>query len=171
MTMKTTVIVMDVRFRLIAIAQSGQQTQALQIQVMCIQQVTDILISFGFLDSKAAVLLTEASAIITPQPGVTTVPFSDFAALTERVYPELEPVSLEAQQGHVLIAHGETTEEALASAGFVLKVDSGYGDSLPNRFNSSKRRTCPAYSSARNSIDASSSRHFFFLRIGLSLSN
>lgn len=123
--MKTTVMVMDVfvRFRMIAIAQSEQQTQAWQMQVMCIQQVTNILISLGFLDSKAAALLTEASTTITPQPGITTVPFSDFATLTELVYPDSEPVSLEAQVGHVLIARGETTEEALASAGFVLKMD------------------------------------------------
>jgi hypothetical protein len=122
--MKTTVMVMDVfvRFRMIAIAQSEQQTQAWQMQVICIQQVTDILISLGFLDFKAAALLTEASTTITPQPG-TTVPFSDFATLTELVYPDSEPVSLEAQVGHVLIARGETTEEALASAGFVLKID------------------------------------------------
>lgn len=123
--MKTTVMVMDVfvRFRMIAIAQSDQQTQAWEMQVMCIQQVTDTLISLGFLDSKAAALLTGASTTITPQPGITTVPFSDFVTLTELVYPDSEPVSLEAQQGHALIAHGETTEEALASAGFVLKVD------------------------------------------------
>ena len=118
-------MVMDVfvRFRMIAIAQSEQQTQAWQMQVMCIQQVTDILISLGFLDSKAAARLTEASTTITPQPGITTVPFSDFANLTELVYPDSEPVSLEAQVGYVLIARGETTEEALASAGFVLKMD------------------------------------------------
>jgi hypothetical protein len=123
--MKTTIMVTDVfvRFRLFAIAQSEQQVQAWQTQVMCIQQVTDILISLGFLDSEAAALLEEASTTITPQPGITTVPFSDFVSLTELVYPDSEPVSLEAQQGHVLIARGETTEEALASAGFVLKVD------------------------------------------------
>lgn len=122
---KTTVIVTDVlvRFRMFAIAQSDRQTQAWEMQVMVIQQVTDILISLGFLDSKAAALLTEASTTITPQPGITTVPFSDFAALTELVYSDSEPVSLEAQQGHVLVARGETTEEALACAGFALKVN------------------------------------------------
>jgi hypothetical protein len=123
--MKTTVMVMDVfvRFRIIAIAQSERQTQAWEMQVMVIEQVADILISLGFLDSKAAAMLTEASTTITPQPGITTVPFSDFAILTELVDPDFEPVSLEAQQGHVLIARGETTEEALASAGFALKMD------------------------------------------------
>ena len=123
--MKTTVMVTDVfvRFRMVAIAQSDQQTQAWEMQVMCIQQVTDILISLGFLDSKAAALLVETSTTITPQPGITTVPFSDLVSVTELVYPDSEPASLEAQQGHVLIARGETTEEALASAGFVLKVD------------------------------------------------
>jgi len=93
------------------------------MEVMCIQQVTDILISLGFLDSKAAGLLTEANTTITPQPGITTIPFSDFVTITELVYPDSEPVSLEAQQGHALIANGETTEEALASAGFVLKMN------------------------------------------------
>src|SRR5271163_2994852 len=108
--MKTTVMVTDVfvRFRMIAIVQSDQQTQAWEMQVMCIQQVADILISLGFLDSKAAAMLTEASTTITPQEGITTVPFSDFATLTELVDPDFEPVSLEAQQGHVLIARGET---------------------------------------------------------------
>ncbi len=123
--MKTTIMVTDVivRFRLAAIVQSSPQTQAWEMQVMCIQQVADILVSLGFLDSSAAALLTEASTTITPQPGITTVPFSDFITLTELVYPDSEPVSLEAQQGHVLIARGETTEDALASAGFVLKLD------------------------------------------------
>lgn len=91
---------------------------------MSIQQVADILVSLGFLDSKAAALLTTASTTITPQPGVNTVPMTDLVALTELVYPDSEPVSLEVQQGHALIAHGKTTEEALASAGFVLKLDS-----------------------------------------------
>jgi hypothetical protein len=123
--MKTTVMVTDVlvRFRMVAVVQSDQKAQAWEMQVMCIEQVTDILISLGFLDTKAAALLTEASTTITPQPGITTAPFSDFAALTELVYPDSEPISLEAQESHVLIAHGEATEEALASAGFVLKVD------------------------------------------------
>ena len=118
-------MVMDVfvRFRLVAIVQSEQQTQAWEMQVMVIKQVADILISLGFLDFKAAALLTEASTTITPQPGVKTIPFSDFVTLTELVYPDSEPVSLEAKQGHALIATAETTEEALASAGFVLKMD------------------------------------------------
>ena len=123
--MKTTVMVMDVfvRFRLVAIVQSEQQTQAWEMQVMVIEQVAAILTSLGFLDSEAAALLTEASTTITPQPGIKTIPFSDFVTLTELVYPDSEPVSLEAQQGHALIATGDTTEEALASAGFVLKMD------------------------------------------------
>jgi len=120
--MKATVMVMDVyvRFRMIAISQSDQHTQAWLMQVMCIEQVADILVSLGFLDAKAAALLTKASTTITPQPGITTVPFSDFVTLAELVYPDSEPVSLEAQQGNALIARGETTDEALASAGFVL---------------------------------------------------
>jgi phage gp36-like protein len=62
-------MVMDVfvRFRLVAIVQSEQQTQAWEMQVMVIQQVADILISLGFLDYKAAALLTEASTTIRHQ--------------------------------------------------------------------------------------------------------
>ena len=124
--MKTTIMVMDVfvRFRLVAIVQSEQQTQAWEMQVMVIQQVADILISLGFLDSKAAALLTEASnhhhASARHQNDSR---FRISSRLTELVYPDSEPVSLEAQQGHALIATGDTTEEALASAGFVLKMD------------------------------------------------
>ena len=91
---------------------------------MCIEQVAGILVSLGFLDSEAATRLTAASTTITPQPGIATAPMTDFVALTELVYPDLEPVSLEAQEGHVLIAQGNTTEEALASVGFVPKLDS-----------------------------------------------
>jgi hypothetical protein len=90
---------------------------------MSIQQVADILVSLDFLDSEAAALLAGASTTITPQPGITTVPMTDLVTLTELVYPDSEPVSLEAQQGHALIVHGETTDEALASVGFVLKLD------------------------------------------------
>ena len=123
--MKATIIVTDVilRFRLAAIEQTSGQPQTWQLDVMTIEQVAHILVSLGFLDSQTAARLTEASTTITPQPGLNTVPFADFVALTELVYPEDEPPSLEAQEGFVLIAQGETTEEALAVAGFVLRVD------------------------------------------------
>jgi hypothetical protein len=123
--MKATIMVTDVilRFRLAAIEQTSGQPQAWQLDVMTIEQMAHILVSLGFLDPEAAARLTEASTTITPQPGLSTVPFADFVALTELVYPDDEPPSLEAQEGFVLIAHGETTEEALAAAGFVVKVD------------------------------------------------
>ena len=124
--MKATITVTDVfvRFRMIAILPLTQPPQAWEMQVMCIEQVAGILVSLGFLDSEAATRLTAASTTITPQPGIITAPMTDFVALTELVYPDSEPVSLEAQEGHVLIAKGDTTEEALASVGFVLKLDS-----------------------------------------------
>ena len=123
--MKATIIVTDVilRFRLAAIEQTSGQPQTWQLDVMTIEQVAHILVCLGFLDPEAAARLTEASTTITPQPGLNTVPFADFVALTELVYPEDEPPGLEAQEGFVLIAHGETTEEALVAAGFVLRVD------------------------------------------------
>lgn len=89
-----------------------------------IEQVAGILVSLGFLDSETATRLTAASTTITPQPGITTTPMTDFVALTELVYPDSEPVSMEVQECHVLIAQGDTTEEALASLGFVPKLDS-----------------------------------------------
>jgi hypothetical protein len=123
--MKATIMVTDafVRFRMVAIVPSGRPPQSWELFVMTIEQVAHILVSLGFLDSEAAARLTEASTTITPQVGVDTVPMTDLVALTELVYPDWEPVSLEAQQGHALIANGETTEEALASVGFVLKLD------------------------------------------------
>jgi hypothetical protein len=123
--MKATIMVTDVilRFRLAAIEQSLRQPQTWELQVMTIEEVAHILVSLGLLDPEAAARLTEASTTITPQQGMTTVPFADFVALTEVVYPEDEAPSLEAQQGFVLIAQGETTEEELAATGFVLRAD------------------------------------------------
>lgn len=65
----------------------------------------------------------ETSTTITPQPGITTIPLADSVPATELVFPESGPFSVKAQQSYVLIAHGETTEEALAEAGFVAKTD------------------------------------------------
>ena len=123
--MRATVMVTDVilRFRLAAIEQTSGQPQTWQLDVMTIEQTAQILVSLGFLDPEAAARLTEASTTITPQQCLNTIPFADFVALTELVSPQGEPPSLEAQEGFVLIAQGETTEEALAAAGFVLRVD------------------------------------------------
>jgi hypothetical protein len=123
--MKATIMVTDVilQFRLAMIEQTSGEPQTWQLDVMTIEQVAHILVSLGFLDPEPAARLTEASTTITPQPGLTTVPLADFVPLIELVHPEDDPPSLEAQQGYVLITDGETTEEALAAAGFVLKVD------------------------------------------------
>jgi hypothetical protein len=85
--MKAAIMVTDVilRFRLAAIEQTSRQPQTRQLDVMTIEQVAHILVSFGFLDPEAAARLTEASTTITPQQGLTTVPFADFVALTERL--------------------------------------------------------------------------------------
>ena len=123
--MRATIMVTDIilRFRLAAIEQSLQQAQTWELEVMTIQEVARILVSLGFLDPEAAARLTEASTTITPQPGVTTVSLMDIVPLMEVLYPEDEPASLEAQQTYILVTQGETTEEALAAAGFVLRVD------------------------------------------------
>ena len=123
--MRATIMVTDIilRFRLAAIEQSLQQAQTWELEVMTIQEVARILVSLGFLDPEAAARLTEASTTITPQLGVTTVSLTDIVPLMEVLYPEDEPASLEAQQTYILVTQGETTEEALAAAGFVLRVD------------------------------------------------
>lgn len=123
--MRATIMVTDVilRFRLAAIEQTSGQPLTWQLDVMTIEEVAHILVSLGFLDPEAAARLTKASTTITPQPGLTTVPLADFVPLVEFVHPEDDPPSLEAQQGFVLVAQGETTEEALAAVGFVLRVD------------------------------------------------
>ena len=59
----------------------------------------------------------------THRPEASDPPFADIVPLIELVHPEDDPPSLEAQQGYMLIAKGETTEEALAAAGFVVSVD------------------------------------------------
>jgi hypothetical protein len=123
--MKATIMVTDVilRFRLAAIEQSCRHPQIWELQVMTIQEVAHTLVSLGFLNPEAAARLSEASTTITSQESITTLRFEDFVPLIEQVYPKDEPASLEAQQTNVLIAQGETTEEALAAAGFVLRVD------------------------------------------------
>jgi hypothetical protein len=123
--MRVTIIVTDVivRFRLAAIEHASLRPQAWQLEVITIEEVAHILVSLGFLSPDAAAQLTKASTTITPQQGITTFPFADLAEVAAFVHPEEKPPSLEALQSHVLIAKGETTEEALARSGFVLKVD------------------------------------------------
>ncbi len=142
--MKVTIMVTDVilRFRLAAIENSPRQPQTWEMQVMTIQEVANSLVSLGFLDLEAAARLTEASTTITPQEGLNVVPFADLVALIELVYPEDKPPSPEAEQGYVLITHGETTEEALAAAGFVLKVDGVGIDRMQKREGTAPPRVC-----------------------------
>src|ERR1700679_2174473 len=123
--MKATIMVTDVilRFRLAAIEQTSGQPQTLQLDVMTIEEVGHILVSLGFVAPGVAARMTEASTTITPQPGLTAVPLADFVPLIEFAHPEDDPPSLEAQEGFVLVAQGETTEEALAATGFVLRGD------------------------------------------------
>jgi hypothetical protein len=90
---------------------------------MTIEQMAETLVSLRFLDTEAAYRLTQASTTITPQPGLVTVPFAAFALLVELVHPEEEPANPEAREGDCLITKGETTEEALAAAGFVSRPD------------------------------------------------
>ena len=123
--MRVTIMVTDtyLRFRLAAIAYACRPSQTWVQEVMTVVEVARILFSLGFLDPEAADRLALASTTITPQEGLDTIPFADIVPLIELVHPEDDPPSLEAQQGYMLIAKGETTEEALAAAGFVVSVD------------------------------------------------
>jgi len=123
--MKATIMVTDVilRFRMAVIENSPRRPQTWELEVMTIQEVANCLVSLGFPDFGAAARLVEASTTITPQEGLNVIPFAELVALVEIVYPEDEPPSPEAVEGYVLITHGETTEQALAAAGFVVKTD------------------------------------------------
>lgn len=123
--MKVTIVVMDVivRFQLAAIEHESHPVQTWQLQVITIEEVARVLVSLGLLCTDAAAQLTKASTTITPQPGLVTFPFADLVEIIALAHPEDEPPSPEAVQSHVLVAKGETTEEELAAAGFVLRSD------------------------------------------------
>ena len=121
---KVTITVMDtyLRFRLAAIELAERKPQTWKQEVMTVVEVARILYSLGFLDAEAADKLALASTTIVPQEGLETIPIEDIIPIIELVHPEDEPPSPEAQQGYMLIAKGETTEEALAATGFVATV-------------------------------------------------
>lgn len=123
--MKMLILVTDIaiRFRIAAIEQATHRPQVWEQQVMTIEQVADILLSLSCVDPSVARSLLEATTTITPQPGLKTVPLADLVPLVEFVHPDFDPVSPEAQQGHMIVADAETTEHALASLGFSLKID------------------------------------------------
>ena len=101
---------------------SSGRPQIWDLEVLSIEEVAEILVWLHFLDPEPAALLAKASKTITPQQGIYTIPLSALASLTDLFYPEDEPASIEAQETNVPMAQGETTEEALAAAGFVLRV-------------------------------------------------
>ena len=123
--MKMLILVTDIaiRFRIAAIEQATYRPQVWEQQVMTIEQVADILVSLSCLDPSVARSMAEASTTITPQPGLKTVPLSDLVPLVEFVHPDSDPVSPEAQQGHMIVAEAETTEDALARMGFSVKTE------------------------------------------------
>jgi hypothetical protein len=121
---KVTIMVTDiyVRFRLAAIAYTYRPPQTWVQEVMTVVEVARILFSLGFLEAEAADRLAFASTTIVPQEGLDTIPLTDIVPLIELLHPEDDPPSLEIQDTCMLVANGETTEEALAAAGFILEV-------------------------------------------------
>jgi hypothetical protein len=123
--MKFTIMVVDlfIKFRLAAFPRASAPSQVWSLEVLTIEEVASVLETLGFLDAEAAERLSAASTTVTPQLGVNTMRLTDMAALAELFFPEDEPPSAEAQDGYMLVAHGETTEEILAEAGFVVTID------------------------------------------------
>lgn len=123
--MKFTIMAVDLifKFRLAAFPRASLQPEVWNLEVLTIEEVANVLENLGFVENEAAERLAAASTTVTPQPGLNTIRLTDMAALAELVYPEDEPPSAEAQDGYMLIAHGETTEEILAAAGFVVKIE------------------------------------------------
>ena len=123
--MRFTIMAVDLvlKFRLAAFPRASLQLQVWNLEVLTIEEVANVLENLGFLDNEAGERLAAASTTVTPQPGLNTIRLTDMAALAELVYPEDEPPSAEAQEGYMLIAHGETTEEILAASGFVVTMD------------------------------------------------
>lgn len=113
---------MFLTFRLAAFPHTLSHAQAWQLEVMTIEQVAAVLESLGFLDAETAQKLANARTTVVPQPGLDTIRLKTMADLVEIVSPFENPPSAEAQDGYMLIVKGETTEEALANAGFVAKV-------------------------------------------------
>jgi hypothetical protein len=122
--LKYTIMAVDMflTFRLAAFPHTLSHAQAWQLEVMTIEQVAAVLESLGFLDAETAQKLADASTTLVPQPGLDTIRLTTMADLVEIVSPFEDPPSAEAQDGYMLIIKGETTEEALANAGFVAKV-------------------------------------------------
>ena len=77
----------------------------------------------GVVDSETAEQLAGAGATLTPQPGLNAIPMTEMAAVTELFNPKAEPLGVEAQKGYMLVVRGEATEERLAAAGFVVRLD------------------------------------------------
>jgi hypothetical protein len=89
---------------------------------MTMVEVGRILHDLGFIIADDAYRLGQASTTIVPLDGFDTVPLETVAAVVGIVYPEIHDIDDEAKEGHMLVVKGETTEEALAAAGFVVKV-------------------------------------------------
>jgi hypothetical protein len=122
--MEYTIMAVDLilKFRLAAFPHKSPRPQTWQMDVMTIEDVAEVLESLGFLDAEAARKLSEASTTVVPQPGLNTIPLTTMADLVEFVSPREKPPSAEAQDGYMLVAQGETTEEALAEIGFVIQM-------------------------------------------------
>jgi hypothetical protein len=121
--MKVTIMVADVifRFRLCAIFHGQDQIDRWEMEVMTMVEVGRILEGLGFIGPDAAYRLGQASTTFVPLEGFDTLPLETVAAVVGIVHPEIHDIDDEAKEGHMLVVKGETTEEALAAAGFVVK--------------------------------------------------
>jgi len=107
----------------VAFDQTCLRREKWQLEVLSIQDVAEVRITLGFIDAETAERLAKGKSTVTPQSGLKTVPLTTVAALTSLLDSESEPPSPEAQEGHMLIVQGATSEEDLSRAGFCMSPD------------------------------------------------
>jgi predicted RNA binding protein YcfA (HicA-like mRNA interferase family) len=122
---KVSIMVTDLvfRFRMAAIPRNTPRPELWVREVMTMVEVGRILEELGFIGSDASYRLGQASTTIVPLEGFDTVPLETVAAVVGIVHPDVHDIDDEAKEGHMLVVKGETTEEALAAAGFVVKAN------------------------------------------------
>jgi hypothetical protein len=90
--------------------------------VFSMVEVAASLEFLGFISPENADRLASESTTIVPLDGFDTVSIRLVADVVGIVHPEIHDIGDEAKEGHLLIAKGETTEERLAAAGFIVKM-------------------------------------------------
>ena len=108
-------------FRVIAMETGVFPANSWHLDVTTIEEVGGVLVELGALTTDEARRLSQGCMTIRPHPGLHTLPLTALAELGEMLNPERDPPSAEAQEGFMLLAATDTTEEKLLAMGFVLR--------------------------------------------------